>query len=132
MGCAISFAPPAPGRFAVGSFRRALIAPDQASALECFLGSIMVQGQGFELLRFGVRFASFVALVFRCCSPIALCELRARSSLFWVLVVSGILRYFDAYAVLGPLLSLASRSRLAPCRFFLLTAHADDMSVRGM
>ena len=93
---------------------------------------VIMQGQGFELLWFGVRFASSVALVFRCGSPLALCELRARASLFWVLVVSGILRYFDAYAVLGPLLSLASRSRLAPCPFFLITSHADDMSVSGM
>ena len=84
------------------------------------------------MLRFGVRFAPSVALVFRCGSPLALCELRARASLFWVLVISGTLRYFDASAVLGPLLSLASRSRLAPRPFVLITAHADDMSVSGM
>ena len=59
---------------------------------------------------FGVRFAPSVALVRRCGSPLALHGLRACSSLFWVLVVLGILRYFDVYAVLGPLWSLVFRS----------------------
>ena len=61
-----------------------------------------------------------------CCgSLLASCELRARASLSSVLVVSGTLRLFDAYAVLGPLLSLASRSLTwrAPV-FFLQRAEA--------